>query len=279
VAADLRDRVALVTGASSGIGLETARGLARLGARVVLACRDPDRGETARRAIVASTGARDLEVLVVDVARPASVADLARAFRERHDRLDILVNNAGLWSRTRRETAEGVELTWATNVLGYARVAGALLEPLRRAGRARIVVVASQLAHSLDLTDPEFRKRPYRGVAAYAQSKQANRLWAWALARRFEGSGVTVNAMHPGGVATGIFRKGGGWLGPLIGLVAGLFSRPAAEGADTLVWLAGSPEVEGLSGRFFIDRQERRCRFRDPEAEDRLAALLSSYAT
>jgi NAD(P)-dependent dehydrogenase (short-subunit alcohol dehydrogenase family) len=273
----MRARVALVTGASSGIGLETARGLARLGARVLLACRDQGRAEEARRDIVDSTGSGSVEVLLADVARPDSVAALGRALAARHSRLDVLVNNAGLWSRARRETPEGVELTWATNVLGYVRVTEALLEPLRRAGRARIVNVASQLAHGLDLLDPEFRRRPYRGVTAYAQSKQANRLWTWALARRLDGTGVTANAMHPGGVATGIFRKGGGWLGPLIGLVAGWRARPAAEGADTVVWLAGSPEVEGLTGRFFVDRKERRCRFRDPAAEDRLAALCASY--
>jgi NAD(P)-dependent dehydrogenase (short-subunit alcohol dehydrogenase family) len=273
----LAGRVCLVTGASGGIGLETARGLAAQGARVVLACRDVARGEAARREISASTGNPDLEVALVDLGSRASTRSFAGAFRERHPALHVLVNNAGVWLERRRESAEGVELTWATNMLGYAHVARELLPLLRAGAPSRMVNVASQLARNLDLGDVEFRRRPYGSVTAYAQSKQANRMWTWALARRLAGSGVTANALHPGGVRTGLFAKGGGPLSWIAPLASRLFaSKTPVEGADTVVWLASSPEVEGRSGGFYIDRREIRCRFRDEPAEERLFALCES---
>lgn len=273
----LAGRVCLVTGASGGIGLEAARSLAAQGARVVLACRDAARGETARRDITASTGNPDVEVALVDLGSRASTRDFTAALRERHSALHVLVNNAGVWLERRRESPEGVELTWATNVLGYAHAARELLPLLRAGAPARIVNVASQLARGLDLDDVEFRRRRYGGVAAYAQSKQANRMWTWALARRLVGSGVTANALHPGGVRTGIFAKGGGplsWIMPLA--TRFLAGKTPAEGADTVVWLASSPEVEGRSGGFYVDRREIRCRFRDQPAEERLYGLCES---
>ncbi|MGE0456484.1 MAG: SDR family oxidoreductase [Vicinamibacteria bacterium] len=274
----LAGRVCLVTGASGGIGLETARGLAAQGARVVLACRDAARGEAARRDITSTTGNADVEVSLVDLGSRASTRAFAAAFRERHSALHVLVNNAGVWLERRRESAEGVELTWATNVLGYAHVARELLPLLRSSAPSRVVNVASQLARGLDLDDVLFHRRRYGSVAAYAQSKQANRMWTWALARRLAGSGVSANALHPGGVRTGLFAKGGGplsWFAPLVSRL--LFaSRTPAEGADTVVWLASSPEVEGRSGGFYVDRREIRCRFRDERAEERLYSLCES---
>jgi NAD(P)-dependent dehydrogenase (short-subunit alcohol dehydrogenase family) len=273
---DLAGRTALVTGANSGIGFEVARGLAALGARVILACRDPAAGARALDEIRTSTGDPTLELVEVDVSRRDSVRALARGLESRLERLDVLVNNAGLWAPKRRETADGVELTWGTNQLGYVLVARGLLPLLRAAPAARIVNVASQLARDLDLDDVEFRRRRYTGVAAYAQSKQANRMWTWALARRLEGTGVTANALHPGGVATPIFSKGGGLLSQLIDLIMRLRGRSPRLGADTALWLAASPDVEGVSARFFIDRKDVRCRFRNPEAEERLFELCES---
>jgi NAD(P)-dependent dehydrogenase (short-subunit alcohol dehydrogenase family) len=275
VVADLSDRTCLVTGASSGIGKRTAGELARLGARVVLVCRHRDRGEAARREIVAATGNADVELLLADFSSQESIRAFVRTFLGQHAALDVLVNNAGIWSSRRRESRDAIELTWATNVLGYHLATELLLGTLKRSAPARVVNVASQLAGHLDPSDVGFERRPYRGTRAYAQSKQANRMLTWDLARRLEGSGVTANAMHPGGVNTGLFGKGGGLLG-LLGAVYGkLFGRSVGDGADTVVWLAASPEVEGLNGRFWIDRKQRRCRFRDQEAEERLHALCS----
>jgi NAD(P)-dependent dehydrogenase (short-subunit alcohol dehydrogenase family) len=186
----------------------------------------------------------------------------------------VLVNNAGIWSERRRETPDGIEQVWATNVLGYSLLTSLLLDPLKASTPARIVVVASQLARDLDLDDVEFRRRRYSGITAYAQSKQANRMWTWALARRLEGSGVTANAMHPGAVGTALFGKGGGPLSLLAAVWARLFAKSAAEGADTVVWLAASPDVLGVNGKFWIDRRPVRCRFSGPEQEERLWELL-----
>jgi NAD(P)-dependent dehydrogenase (short-subunit alcohol dehydrogenase family) len=269
VRADLSGKTCLVTGASAGIGLATARALARLGGRVVMAARNPEKGERARRAIAEETGA-EVALALVDLASQASIRAFARDFATRHDRLDVLVNNAGVWRSRKAKGPDGIELTWATNVLGYVLATELLLPLLHAAGRARVVNVASQLAGDLDLADVEFERRPYDGRTAYAQSKQADRMYTWALARRLSGSGVTANAMHPGFVATEIFAKGGG----LVGLAAALYSKLRAkrpeEGADTVVWLAASPEVEGRSGLFWTARQERRCRFRDAAAEEAL---------
>jgi NAD(P)-dependent dehydrogenase (short-subunit alcohol dehydrogenase family) len=277
IEADLSGRLCLVTGASSGIGAAAAHGLARLGARLVLACRSEPRGLAARASVIAGSGNRDVEVLAVDVADPASVRAFARAFRERHERLDVLVNNAGVWASRRRLGPDGHELTWGTNVLGYVRVVEALVEPLARA-RGRIVNVASRLAHSLEPDDTDFVARRYRGVTAYAQSKQANRMWTWALARRLEGSGVVAHAMHPGGVRTPLFRKGGGLTGLAGALWARLYGRSPEEGADTIVWLAAAAEAGRVSGRFWVNRRERPCEFRDAAAEDALYELCHDMA-
>ena len=270
--ADLSGKTCLVTGASAGIGLAAARGLARLGARVVMAVRDPEKGERARRAVAEATGG-EVETALVDLARRASIRAFARDIAALHPKLDVLVNNAGIWSERRRVGPDGVELVWATNVLGYFQVTELLLPLLRAAGKARVVNVASQLAFGLDLSDVQFERRPWSGRGAYAQSKQADRMLTWALARRLSGTGVTAHAMHPGFVASEIFAKGGGPISRVVSLYARLGGRPPEEGADTVVWLAASPEVDGRAGLFWIDRQEHRCRFRDEAGEEALWAL------
>jgi NAD(P)-dependent dehydrogenase (short-subunit alcohol dehydrogenase family) len=270
--ADLSGRTCLVTGASAGIGLAVAHGLARLGARVVMAVRDPEKGDRARRAVMGATG-RDVEMAVVDLGSRKSIRAFARDLAARHPKLDVLVNNAGIWSERRKLSPDGVELVWATNVLNYFLVTELLLPQLRAAGRARVVNVASELAGGLDLADVEFERRAYFGRTAYAQSKQADRMLTWALARRLSGTGVTANAMHPGLVATEIFGKGGGLVSVMASLYSKLLGRRPEEGADTVVWLAASPDVESRSGLFWVDRQPRRCRFRDEAGEEVLWSL------
>jgi NAD(P)-dependent dehydrogenase (short-subunit alcohol dehydrogenase family) len=273
IQADLAGRICVVTGASAGIGQATALELARLGARVVMAVRDPDRGEAARRRILGATGRSAVELALVDLSSQRSIRAFARDLSQRLPSIDVLVNNAGIWTNRRALGPDGIELTWATNVLGYF-LATELLRPLlEKAGRARVVNVASRLAGELDLADVGFERRAYDGRKAYAQSKQADRLLTWAQARRFAGTGVTANALHPGFVATEIFGKGGGLVGLGASLYAKLWARRPEQGADTVVYLAASPEAEGRSGLFWDDRQERRCRFRGEEQEEALFAL------
>jgi NAD(P)-dependent dehydrogenase (short-subunit alcohol dehydrogenase family) len=278
VRADLSGRTCLVTGASAGIGKAAATALARLGARVVMAVRDAEKGERARREVLGATGHSEVELAIVDLASQASIRAFAAEAARRFSALDVLVNNAGVWLNRREKGPDGIELTWATNVLGYHLATELLLPLLRRAPRARIVNVASQLAFGLELDDVQFERRPYDGRAAYAQSKQADRLLTWSLARRLAGTSVTANALHPGFVATEIFAKGGG----IVGMAASLYSKLRAlrpeEGADTVVWLASSPDVEGRSGLFWALRQEKRCRFRDEAQEEALLALCRSMA-
>ena len=270
--ADLSGQTCLVTGASAGIGLATAHGLARLGARVVMAVRNPEKGERARRAVMGATG-RDVEMAVVDLASRKSIRAFARDFTGRHPKLDVLVNNAGIWSERRKVSPDGVELVWATNVLGYFLVTELLLPQLQAAGKARVVNVASQLAGGLDLADVQFERRAWSGRARL-RAEQAGRphadLGARAAALGDRGHGQR-DAPRIRGHRD--LRQGRGAHQPRrLALLEAPRARPE-EGADTVVWLAASPEVENRSGLFWIDRQERRCRFRDEAGEEALWAL------
>jgi NAD(P)-dependent dehydrogenase (short-subunit alcohol dehydrogenase family) len=267
IEADLHGRVFVVTGASAGIGKEVARGLARLGAHVVLACRNADKGRAVQRDIGASAPGSSLELAVVDLERQSSVRHFAADVLERHAAVHGLVNNAGVWLEARRETVDGIEATWATNVLGAFQLTQLLLPRLVESAPARIVNVASLLAGGLDLEDVQFRTRGYSGVSAYSQSKQANRLFTWALARRLDGSGVTANAVHPGGVNTELFRKAGGWKGAAASVWSRFQGKTPAEGADSVLWLAASAEAAGLHDALVVDRRTRTCEFRGPDEE------------
>jgi NAD(P)-dependent dehydrogenase (short-subunit alcohol dehydrogenase family) len=277
---NLAGKTAIVTGANTGIGKEIARDLARLNARVILACRSEARGRAALDEIVADTGNHQTELRVVDLSSRASTLEAARDVAAREAALHILVNNAGAWFDAKRTCVDGIELTWATNVLGPFLLTRELLPLLERSGRpgasARVVNVASEMARSLDLSDVELARRGYDGVTAYSQSKQANRMLTWALARRLAGQPVTANAMHPGWVQTEINSRERGMKHRVACAAGKLFARKPAQGADTASWLAASPTLEGVTSKFYVDRRERECRFRGAEEEDALWALCES---
>jgi retinol dehydrogenase-12 len=189
-----------------------------------------------------------------------------RDFLEKHPALDVLVNNAAVGLPERQESPDGIELTFATNVLGYFLVTNLLLDALRRAPAARIINVASKLASGLDLHDVEFKRRCFDATAAYAQSKQANRMLTWALVRRLQGSSVTANAMSPGSVNTRLLRT----------FAPNMKGQTTSEGADTIIWLAISPAVAGLTNRFWSDRTEQPCQFHNPVEEDALWSLCEA---
>jgi NAD(P)-dependent dehydrogenase (short-subunit alcohol dehydrogenase family) len=272
VEADLSGKTCLVTGANAGIGKEIATQLARLGASVTMACRSRERGQAARDEVRRSTGNDAVELMLVDLSERESTLDFARRFRDEHPALHVLVNNAGIWLNDRRTNSADLELTFATNVLGYFLLTRELLDLLRSSAPARVVNVASDMAGKLDLDDLHFTRRRFRGTAAYSQSKQADRMLSWTLHERLEGSGVTVNAMHPGPVRTEIAADTSGLLGAGARVFFRLFGRTVERGADTAVWLAASPELEGVSGKYWLDRRERRCQFRDPAARAALWA-------
>lgn len=252
----MESKTVLVTGASSGLGKATARALAAMGARVIMACRDPGRGATARGEIVAATGSERVDLLIADLSTRDAIRGLAREVTKRYERLDVLVNNAGLVTARRRLTPEGFEMVFFVNHLAYFMMALLLVDRLRASAPARIVNVASS-AHSsgtIDLDDLQLEHGHYAGWKQYANTKLMNVVFTYELARRLEGTGVTANCAHPGVVHTGLLRRYSRVLTFLWNASQALFRKPE-EGADTQVYLASSPEVEGVTGRYFRRRE------------------------
>jgi len=262
--ADLAGKVALVTGATGGIGRETARALSRMGATVVIGARSLERGEAARAEIAADGAKGEVSVMPLDIADLNSVRAFAAAFGKRFPQLHVLVNNAGAWFTTRTESPDGVELTFATNVLGPHLLTELLLDRLHAAGQARVVSVVSDIAGHYDSTDLQFTRRKYDGYQAYAQSKQALRMLTWGLAEREAGTGVTANAAAPGFVRTGLNRHAHGVRAAMIRASVRLFGVSPDKGAETPLWVAAAPELEGTTGKFFSGRQEKDGKFHEP---------------
>lgn len=241
-------KVVMVTGATSGIGEATAYALARKGASLVIVGRDGQRSQDVADSIRRATGNPGVEFLVADLSSQAQVRRLAHEFRQRHSRLDILINNAGAFFLRRELSADGIEMTLALNHLAYFLLTHLLLDLLKDSAPSRVVNVSS-MAHlnaRIDLSNLDCS-----GWQGYGKSKLANLLFTYELARRLDGSGVTANALHPGLVASNIGMNNTGmvrWLKPLVNL----FSISCEKGARTSVYLASSPEVEGVSGRYFV---------------------------
>ena len=266
----MKSKHVIITGPTSGIGKEIALQLGALGANLVLACRDVARGKQTADEIAQHTGAQPIAVMQIDTASQQSIREFARQYREKYSQLDVLINNAGMnrGMHPRVKSVDGIELTFATNVLGYFLLTQELLDLLKASAPARIVNVASQFASDLDLDDLEFERRPFESAKAYAQSKACNRLFTWALARRLKGTQVTANAMAPGLIAdTGLYRDAPP---ELVARLRQRSGRTIAQGADTAVWLASSPDVEGVSGDFFADRKKIPCEFKNKTAEEKL---------
>jgi len=247
-------KTCLVTGANSGIGKETALGLARMGARVVLVCRNQQKGEQALADIRDAAGSSHLDLLVADMSSFGSVRALAGQVRQRFPRLDVLINNAGAAVRYRTLSADGIELTVAGNYLGPALLTMQLLDLLKASAPARIVNVSSE-AHRgapLDLDDIQFERRKYNALGAYGQSKLLMNAFTFELARRLEGSGVTANCLHPGVVATNIVPSDAPLAVKLGFAVMKPFLLRPGRGAEVSLYLATSPEVANVSGTYFV---------------------------
>ncbi len=259
--ADMTGKTVVVTGANSGIGLETALALARAGARTMITARDAERGQAALETIRREAGTEQVDLVLFDLASLESVRVGAAEILDRTDRIDVLVNNAGLVLTDRRETTDGFEATFAVNHLGPFLLTRLLLDRIRSSAPARIVTVAST-AHraarqGLDFDDLQ-NTADYKGMRAYSQSKLANILFTTELARRLEGTGVTVNCLHPGTVATGYGRDGDsrGFLAFGLQVIKPVIKTPE-KGARTSVHLASSPEVAGQSGYYYIKAKAR----------------------
>jgi NAD(P)-dependent dehydrogenase (short-subunit alcohol dehydrogenase family) len=274
----MKDKLAVITGATSGIGKEIAAQLASQGAEIVIGCRDAHKGQRTIEEIAKRTGNDRLSVIPLDTASRQSISDFAQKLKSAHAHLDVLVNNAGVNVRRRQTSVDGIELTFATNVLGYFLVTRELLDVLEASAPARIVNVASTFAGNLDLEDLEFERRPYDPIKAYQQSKACNRLFTWALSRRLAGTGVTANAMAPGLVFTGLYRDTAPPLRLMLRVVALFRGRSIEQGADTAAWLASSADIASVTGRFYELRQEHACEFRDEATEERLWTTCEKMA-
>jgi NAD(P)-dependent dehydrogenase (short-subunit alcohol dehydrogenase family) len=258
-------RTAVVTGANGAIGLAICKGLAERGFTVVMACRSPERGRQAAREIERAVAGAHLRIEIVDLARRQEVFAFAQRLG---GPLNVLVNNAAIAPRQRTETPEGIEIVFATNVLGYFWMMQACAAALCAAAPARIVNVASYWAGDLDLDDPEFRQRRYNNDTAYRQSKQCDRMLTVAFARRWPAATLTVNACHPGDVHSTLSHS----------LGYGGHESPEA-GADTPIWLATDAAVAGVTGKYFANRRTQSCEFaKDEQAIARLVAICEGYA-
>lgn len=251
----MQNKTVIVTGANAGIGRVTALELAKMGAHVIMVCRDKERGAAAQQAIIQQSGNNRVDLLLADLSNQQSIHQLAATIQQTYNRLDVLVNNAGAMFASRQVTIDGLEMTFALNHMNYFLLTNLLLDQLKASTPSRIVNVSSE-AHrgaQLDFADLQHEKS-FPGFTVYGRSKLTNIYFTYELARRLEGTGVTANTLHPGFVATN-FSKNNGLLYRL-----GMFlMRPLAVndrmGAETQIYLASSSEVDGVTGKYFNQKK------------------------
>jgi NAD(P)-dependent dehydrogenase (short-subunit alcohol dehydrogenase family) len=262
-------KTCIVTGANSGIGKETALGLAQMGAHVVMVCRNAEKGKAALEDVRRESGSSRLDLVIADISSQVSVRALAKQIVEEYSRLDVLINNAGAVSQNRTFSVDGIEMTVAANHLGPTLLTSLLLDLLRDSAPSRIVNVSSAV-HArarMDMNDLQFERGKYSWGRAYAQSKLLMNAYTFELARRLEGTGVTANCLHPGVVATNL---GGpdlplGWK-IMFRLLRPLFLN-AKQGAQTTLYAASAPELASVSGKYFAKSKiaESSAQSRDPK--------------
>ncbi len=249
---DMTGKVCIVTGSNSGIGKETALALARMKAKVVMIVRNSNSGEEARREIIEETGNENVEMLIADLSIMEEVRRVAAEFKEKYDRLDVLVNNAGGINNEYHATPDGNELTFAVNYLAPFLLTHELLDVLKANAPSRIINVSSG-AHTMGKVDIDNLKseRKYSSFRAYSNAKLMLVMTTYELARRLEGTDVTVNVLHPGFVRTNFGRSDGGTVRKAIYRMFSIFAKNAKKGAETSIYLAASPEVEAINGKYF----------------------------
>jgi retinol dehydrogenase-14 len=253
---NMTGKIVMITGANSGIGKVTAHALADMGASVVMVARNETRGESARTEIVDQTGNLEVDLMIADLSSMKEVRQLASDFNKMYRRLDVLVNNAGAIFSKRYTTAESFEPTFAVNHLAPFLLTHDLLGILKRSAPSRIVNVSSG-AHSYGRIDfDNFQnKHKFGSMRSYASTKLMNIMFTYKLARRLKGTGVTANVLHPGFVRTNFGKSEGGIGWRLFFKMIGLFAKSPEKGAETSIYLASSPEVEGISGKYFNNCQ------------------------
>jgi len=274
----MKDKVVIITGANKGIGKEATREIAKLGAKVYMACRSLDSANQVREEIVNETKNQNVFVRHLDLASVDSIINFAEQFKKEESKLDVLINNAGLWTKTKKLTDINVEQTFAVNVLGHQLLTQLLVDELRSASPSRIINTASHYAGGLDIDDINFDKRNYNETLAYKQTKQANRMLTREWARRLEKDNISVYSLTPGFIPdTELFREQnivGKFLLKAFALIEG---RTIKEGADTIVWLASADKIKGSNGGFYNQRKEEKCKFSNPVEEKKLWDVCEEF--
>ena len=249
-------KVCMITGANSGIGKATAIGLAKLNATVIMVCRDKERGEKAREEIINQTGNKKIDLFLCDLSSQEQIRKLVSEFKEKYQKLHVLINNAGVMLRNRSECVDGLEMNFAVHVLTPYLLTLLLLDVLKKSVPSRVILVGSAMHKmaKMDFDDLQCENKKYRLNKAYGSSKLAETLIGYELSRRLKATGVNVNLIHPGVVATNLGRdqsKFSQWF-------ARKFFKSPEAGAETSIYLATSSEVEGVTGKYFINKEERR---------------------
>ena len=264
----MNGNICMVTGASSGIGKATALGLARMGATVVMVCRAQAKGDAVRAEIREKSGSETVDLVIADLSSQAAIRSLADEYRAKYEHLHVLVNNAGVYYTKRHVTVNGLEAMFAVNYLARFLLTNLLLDVLKKSAPARVINVAGayHAKGKIDFDDLQ-GERGFDGQRANHQSKLADVLFTYELGRRLEGTGVTVNCMHPGMVATSLVDKDKDF--PKLFKYLYRLSKPLmkspAKGADTILYLASSPEVEGITGQYFVNKRVAQS---SPESHD-----------
>jgi retinol dehydrogenase 12 len=250
---DMAGKVCLVTGATAGIGEAAALLLAKRGAAIVGVGRNPQKNKNSTEMIKSETGNLNVEYLLADLSSQKDIHKLAKQFKDKYDRLDVLINNAGATFGERLESIDGIEMTFALNHLGYFLLTNLMQDNLEASAPSRVINVSSSLHKlgKLDFDDIPF-KSGYARSKAYQRSKLANIAFTYELSRQFSNQQITVNAMNPGLVATNVGQAAGGVAAKIKGLVDKIAGLTPEEGAQTIIYLATSPEVIGVTGRYFV---------------------------
>lgn len=254
---NVENRICMITGANSGIGKETAKTLAGMGAYVIMVCRNEKKAQHAKQEIIDETGHAGIEIMLADLAHQYDIREAAQAFNKKFDALDVLVNNAGIVASERRETPEGIERTFAINHLGPFLLTNLLMSALENAEQARIVNVSSEVhrlgASVFDINNLQL-KTGYSPMKAYAVSKLCNIMFTHELAKRHDSTSIKANALHPGVVSTQLADEASWWM-KISYFLGGPFMRSPKNGAQTSLYLATSDEIDGISGKYFKNKR------------------------
>ncbi len=247
----MKNKIVLITGATSGIGKETSRGLAKLGATIVFTTRDDIKGEKTKKELITSTQNKNIHMLKCDLASFESIKNCCKEFKSKYDRLHVLINNAGVWDFKRRQSKDGIENIFATNYLAPFLMTNLLLDILKKSNPSRIINITSGMHYgTINFDDIEF-KQNFSGDKAYRQSKLGVILFTRFLAKKLEGTGVTVNVVHPGMNKTDLGRDAGGFSK----MIFKMMGKDPKIGAETSIYLASSPDVENITGEYWAKKE------------------------